>query len=104
MESKLTNIIVDSSWAKVGSGLVGAYALALDAYYDGMQDIARERRVEHGKYEILVAKDDDDDDDDRLEHRSSFTVGVLVGIGISFGCLLLTSVLGHGGGLIRQRR
>jgi hypothetical protein len=101
-ESKLSNIIVDSSWATIGSGLVGAYALALDAYNDGMQDIERERQAvaENGTKNKMIVKKDD-----RSSERSSFTMGVLVGIGMSFGCLLLTSLLGHGGRLSgRQKR
>ena len=39
----------------------------------------------------------DDNDNRSTSERSSFTAGVLVGIGMSFGCLLLTSLLGHGG-------
>jgi fructokinase len=105
-ESKLSNIIVDSSWATIGSGLVGAYALALDAYNDGMQDIEQERQAvaENGtKNKMIVTKDDNDNRS--TSEQSSFTVGVLVGIGMSFGCLLLTSLLGHGGRLSgRQKR
>ena len=93
-ESKLSNIIMDSSWAKIGSGLVGAYALALDAYNDGMQDVDREQQAV-ARNGTKLSKDDNDNRS--TSERSSFTAGVLVGIGMSFGCLLLTSLLGHGG-------
>ena len=42
--------------------------------------------------------DDDDDDDDEQQQRrssSSFAFGVLAGIGLSFGCMLVTLVLGR---------
>ena len=81
---------MDSSWAKIGSGLVGAYALALDAYNDGMQDVDREQQAV-ARNGTKLSKDDNDNRS--TSERSSFTAGVLVGIGMSFGCLLLTSCL-----------
>ena len=100
-ESKLSNIIVDSSWATIGSGLVGAYALALDAYTDGIQDIDREQQSV-ARNGTKLSKDDNDNRS--TSERSSFTAGVLVGIGMSFGCLLLTSLLGHGGRLSGRQK
>ena len=48
---------------------------------------------------MVADRDDDDDDDDEQQQRrssSSFAFGVLAGIGLSFGCMLVTSVLGRG--------
>ena len=70
-ESKLDEIIVESSWEGIGSGLVGAYALALDAH--------------NGEEETAI--------DGATARDESFTSGVLAGIGISFGCMLVSSLL-----------
>jgi hypothetical protein len=50
---------------------------------------------------VVADRDDDDDDydDDDEQHRrssSSFAFGVLAGIGLSFGCMMVASVLGRG--------
>lgn len=71
-ESKLDEIIVESSWEGIGSGLVGAYALALDAH-DGEGETG---------IDGATARDGDE----------RFTSGVLAGIGLSFGCMLVSSL------------
>ena len=148
-EGRLDDVIVGGSWeGTMGSGLVGAYALALDAYDDGIEAARAVSAVggrggggggggrgpsdanddddddggggeangeEEGSLSVVVAaaspdegggkvvadRDDDDDDydDDDEQHRrssSSFAFGVLAGIGLSFGCMLVASVLGRG--------
>ncbi|KAL3822433.1 hypothetical protein ACHAXA_007440 [Cyclostephanos tholiformis] len=111
-ECKLDDVIVGGSWGKVGSGLVGAYALALDAYDDGVkltvvEERRRRRRETNGKEERSIASSLDDGGDEILsahydvERRWTFALGVLAGLGLSFGCALATSVLGRG--LLRRR-
>jgi fructokinase len=104
-EGKLDDIIVGGSWGDVGSGLVGAYALALDAYEDGMNatvDGRRKRGGATGGKEVGstgASRDDGRDEivsNDDDECRSSFARGVLAGIGLSLGCALATSALGRG--------
>ena len=148
-EGRLDDVIVGGSWeGTMGSGLVGAYALALDAYDDGIEAAravsavggrggggggggrgpsdanddddddgggGEANKEEEGSLSVVVAaaspdegggkvvadRDDDDDDydDDDEQHRrssSSFAFGVLAGIGLSFGCMLVASVLGRG--------
>ena len=84
---KLENVICESSWEKLGSGLVGAYALALKAY--DTKEIQSSVEVVSGK----KGKRRNDDDDGQ---HDLFTSGVLAGIGLSFGCMLLTSLLSRG--------
>ena len=57
-ESKLDEIIVRSSWEEVGSGLVGAFALALDAY----EKVGVEEEDERGGTGVRTALDSDDGD------------------------------------------
>ncbi|KAL9186526.1 hypothetical protein ACHAXT_005764 [Thalassiosira profunda] len=79
-EGKLDDVIVPSSWESVGSGLAGAFALALDAY-----------EKENGGDSTKQSSKGN-----MREEQRKFTSGVLVGIGVSFGCALLTSLLGRG--------
>jgi fructokinase len=74
-ESKLADVIVESSWKELGSGLVGAFALALDAHTS--------------RKEIEVTKEND------VKERNAYTSGVLAGIGLSFGCILLSTFVGR---------
>ena len=83
-ESKLDEIIVESSWEELGSGLVGAFALALDAH---------EREEE-------TTMDSETVRDEREKEERSFTRGVLAGIGLSFGCMFLSSLFA---GMHRKR-
>lgn len=66
-EEKLRSVIGGSSWESLGlgSGLVGAFALALDS-------------LEHGQNDTLKKE--------RREPRRDFCLGILAGIGLSFGC------------------
>lgn len=88
-ESKLEDVIVGSSWEEVGSGLVGAFALALDVYEkDGDDDDEEE----------VAAFDSEADEKKKAtaeREQHSFTSGVLAGIGLSFGCALMMSLLGR---------
>jgi len=92
-ERKLEDVIVGSSWEEVGSGLVGAFALALDAY----EKDGEEEGGEEGRTSLLDSdasgkkKTASESEEQRL-----FTSGVLVGIGLSFGCALMMSLLGRG--------
>ena len=87
---KLENVICESSWRNLGSGLVGAYSLAIKAY--ATKEIQSSVEVVSGKKK---RRNDDDYDEQHL-----FTTGVLMGISLSFGCMLLTSLLSRG---IRHR-
>ena len=91
-ESKLDEIIVRSSWEEVGSGLVGAFALALDAY----EKVGVEEEDERGGTGVRTALDSDDGDKKKAITKKSeqhvFTSGVLTGIGLSFGCALIMSL------------
>ena len=113
-EKKLENVIVKSFWEEVGSGLVGAFALALDAYEN-----KREGEVNHDDDELKKEEEEgalvktaldgsgccgSQKKKTRREEESEqkhFTSGVLVGIGLSFGCALFVSLLGRG--LSRRR-
>lgn len=86
-EEKLKDVIVTSSWEEVGSGLVGAFALALDKLDS----------CERGREDVGT----NDDTRQKLKSEESerhylFTSGVLAGIGLSFGCALMMSLLGRG--------
>ena len=82
-ERKLEDVIVGSSWEEIGSGLVGAFALALDAYE---KDGIKERGDDSSRKKKSTT-----------EHEQQlFTSGVLVGIGLSFCCVLMMSLLGRG--------
>jgi len=85
---KLENVICESSWEKLGSGLVGAYALALQVYEKDNTNGTQSEEVASGKE---GKRRNNDDDEQHL-----FTSGVLTGIGLSFCCLLLTSFLSRG--------
>ena len=73
-ESKLDEIIVESSWERIGSGLVGAFALALEAR-DGEEETTRDGSTAQEERE-----------------KREFASGVLAGIGLSFGCMLISSL------------
>eukprot|EP00986_Skeletonema_menzelii_P000043 scaffold7_cov142-Skeletonema_menzelii.AAC.3 len=90
-ERKLEDVIVGSSWEEVGSGLVGAFALALDAYEkDGIEATEDEG--------IALDKDSSRNKKSTTENEQHlFTSGLLVGIGLSFGCALIMSFVGRGG-------
>lgn len=95
-ERKLEDVIVGSSWEEVGSGLVGAFALALDAYE---KDASAEREDEG----IVLDNDCSGKKKAAMENEKHlFTSGVLVGIGLSFGCALMMSLLGRGSSLHRR--
>lgn len=85
---KLENVICESSWEKMGSGLVGAYALALQVYEKDNTNGIQSEEIVSGKKGKRI---NDDDDEQHL-----FKSGVLTGIGLSFCCLLLTSFLSRG--------
>ena len=78
-ERKLEDVIVGSSWEEVGSGLVGAFALALDAY----EKDGEEEGEEEGRTSLLDSdasgkkKTASESEEQRL-----LTSGVLVGIGL----------------------
>jgi hypothetical protein len=85
-EGKLDDIIVGGSWGDVGSGIVGAYALALDAYEDGIDGTVDGRRklgdATGGKEVGSTGASRDDGRDEIVAHddnecRSSFAMGVL---------------------------
>mmetsp|Transcript_19556 Transcript_19556/g.31943 ORF Transcript_19556/g.31943 Transcript_19556/m.31943 type:complete len:469 (+) Transcript_19556:1-1407(+) len=110
---KLDDVIVESSWEEMGSGLVGAFALALDAHEssnsveknDGEKEEENTMRqlTESSGENVIEEKEKrrkDNDDDEGEQQQQSFTSGVLAGIGLSFGCVLLSSLLGQG----RRRR
>ncbi|KAL7537857.1 hypothetical protein ACHAXR_010454, partial [Thalassiosira sp. AJA248-18] len=188
-ECKLDDVIVESSWEEMGSGLVGAFALALDAYekdttnynnkggerghpsiqvggcrpFDKSPAKKKKKSKSRPPYSIehlrrVVEKDEENVPKESIEahekwlksehnktvygpvkklkwHRSGgesyqyeeeeeeineqceehvkdvekrkkgdeqrlYTLGVLAGIGLSFGCVLLSSLLGRG---IRQK-
>ena len=95
-ERKLEDVIVRSSWEEVGSGLVGAFALALDAYE---KDASAEREDEG----IVLDNDSSGKKKAAMENEKHlFASGVLVGIGLSFGCALMMSLLGRGSSLRRR--
>ena len=81
---KLENVICESSWERLGSGLVGAYALGLQAYEKEITTEEIQSSVVSGK----KGKRRNVNDEQYL-----FTTGVLMGMGLSFGCMLLTSCL-----------
>jgi hypothetical protein len=84
-EEKLKDVIVTSSWEEVGSGLVGAYNLALDKL-DSCEKVV-ESTIDGAQKKELKSEESE---------RHLFTSGVLAGIGISFGCALMVSLLGRG--------
>mmetsp|Transcript_38486 Transcript_38486/g.80635 ORF Transcript_38486/g.80635 Transcript_38486/m.80635 type:complete len:488 (+) Transcript_38486:54-1517(+) len=96
-EERLKDVIVEGSWEEVGSGLVGAFALALDAYESGngdgedMNGDDKEESIDVPAVQESSAKQEEEE-----KRQQSFTSGVLAGIGLSFGCALLSSLLGHG--------
>mmetsp|Transcript_8933 Transcript_8933/g.21682 ORF Transcript_8933/g.21682 Transcript_8933/m.21682 type:complete len:492 (-) Transcript_8933:86-1561(-) len=111
-EGRLVGIIVGGSWEGIGSGLVGAFALALDSH---------ERSIGKGKGDgtaancgeendpkessILVSEStyqDQSEEKKNEDEQRSFTSGMLAGIGLSFGCVLLASFFGGRG--MRHRR
>ena len=47
-ESKMEEVIVKSSWEEVGSGLVGTFALALDAYDRDVDDVEETEGLSDG--------------------------------------------------------
>jgi fructokinase len=83
-EEKLKDVIVTSSWEEVGSGLVGAYNLALDKLEDVTTNDDTQQKLKKQKLKSEESE------------RHLFTSGVLAGIGISFGCALMMSLLGRG--------
>ncbi|KAL7547830.1 hypothetical protein ACHAWF_011102, partial [Thalassiosira exigua] len=87
-EGRLRDVIVGGTWEGdgVGSGVAGAYALALDALEGG----GREGDGALGRQGAMSMEKREE------EEKRSFTLGVLAGIGLSFGCALLTSLLGRG--------
>ncbi len=85
-EDKLKDVIVTSSWEEVGSGLVGAYALALDKLDS----------CERGRKDVGTKDDTQQKLKSEESERHLFTSGVLAGIGLSFGCALMMSLLGRG--------
>jgi len=101
-EEKLKDVIVEGSWEEVGSGLVGAFALALDAYESSNGDREEANGDDKEKEESIdipavresSAKKCIEEEEEN--QQQSFTSGVLAGIGLSFGCALLSSLLGHG--------
>eukprot|EP00984_Skeletonema_dohrnii_P004404 scaffold1572_cov162-Skeletonema_dohrnii-CCMP3373.AAC.2 len=92
-ERKLEDVIVGSSWEEVGSGLVGAFALALDAYE---KDGEEEEGEEEGRTSLLDSDASGKKKTTSESEQRLFTSGVLVGIGLSFGCALMMSLLGQG--------
>jgi len=87
---KLENVICESSWEKMGSGLVGAYSLAIKQCreVDAAKDIQSSVGVVSGKKKRSNAV--------YYDEQHLFTTGVLAGIGLSFGCMVLTSLLSRG--------
>jgi hypothetical protein len=69
-EAGITNVICGSAWEEVGSGLVGAFALALDI-------------LEHNK---PSAKTQD-------TSRKSFSSGIVAGICLSLSALLVSTLV-----------
>lgn len=102
-ESKLKDVIVESSWEEIGSGLVGAFALALDAHEKDSK-IGEIEGNDPQSATVLptkeksVGKKRGDKDTMSDDEQRMFTSGVLAGIGLSFGCVLLSSIFGHGRG------
>ena len=94
-EQKLDDVIVESSWEEMGSGLVGAFALALDAFEKHTND------GKLGETDYQISSESSEAKGYRkAAEQQLFTSGVLAGIGLSFGCILLTSFFGRG---VRQR-
>lgn len=85
-EDKLKDVIVTSSWEDVGSGLVGALNLALDKLDSS----------ERGRKDVGTNDDTHQKLKSKESERHLFTSGVLAGIGLSFGCALMMSLLGRG--------
>jgi fructokinase len=97
-EGRLEEVIVRSSWEEVGSGLVGAFALALDAYEKvGVEEEEKRGTTTEGVRTALLGSDAGDKNKATTESEQHlFSSGVLVGIGLSFGCSLMMSLLGRG--------
>jgi fructokinase len=70
-EDRIHEVICESSWREVGSGLVGAFALALDCLDDDVSNTVR------GKKE-------------KKADGKQFGYGMMVSIAVCLGCLLLS--------------
>jgi fructokinase len=89
-ERRLDDVIVRSSWEEVGSGLVGAFALAMDVHEKGEGEeggtgISALDISAGGKKKATTQTE-----------QHLFTSGVMAGIGLSFGFAFLVSLLGRG--------
>ena len=106
---KLDDVIVESSWEEMGSGLVGAFALASDAHESSSDSAEKNdgekeeentiRQLTESSGENVVEEKEkrrNDNNDEADKQQQSFTSGVLAGIGLSFGCVVLSSLLGNG--------
>jgi hypothetical protein len=113
-ESKLENIIVNGSWedVNVGSGLVGAFALALDVYEkskkkegEGYYKVDEdELKVEDGAVVAVVntasivagGKKKETKMGKKREQHYLFASGFVAGIVLSIGCAVTMSLLRSG--------
>ena len=93
---KLDNVIVESSWEKMGSGLVGAFALAIDALEKTNNDDENGSKEEKNQSSQVIEKKGNED----VDEQQIYTSGVLAGICLSLGCVVLSSFFGRG---IRHR-
>ena len=93
---KLDNVIVESSWEKMGSGLVGAFALAIDALEKTKNDDENGSKEEKNQSSQVIEKKGNED----VDEQQIYTSGVLAGICLSLGCVVLSSFFGRG---IRHR-
>jgi fructokinase len=74
-EDGIKDVICGSSWEEIGSGLVGAFALALDCLEDDDQNTVMRKRKCKSKTE------------------KAFSSGLLAGVVLSLGCLVVTKFL-----------
>ncbi|KAL3804659.1 hypothetical protein HJC23_008474 [Cyclotella cryptica] len=93
-EEKLKSVICASSWESlgVGSGLVGAFALALDSLQEE-EEAGAEEKCDSALVTRRELKNG-------IERRKVFGLGIMAGIGLSMGCILLIKIAGRG--LLRQ--
>ena len=96
-EKKLDNVIVESSWEKMGSGLVGAFALAIDALEKTKNDDDNDSKEGKKQSSQVIEKKGNED----IDEQKIYTSGVLAGICLSLGCVVLSSFFGRG---IRHNR
>ncbi|KAL7477882.1 hypothetical protein ACHAW6_003687 [Cyclotella cf. meneghiniana] len=88
-EESLKSVICASSWESLGlgSGLVGAFALALDSME--AEEAGVEERCRSGVETMKESKNDGD-------RRQGFRLGMMAGIGFSLACGLLLKIAGRG--------